>query len=58
MTNKNKAMQQRRIRVRAVRRGSPDVRKLAAALIELARAQAEADAAAEQPPSRKPGSAA
>jgi len=35
---------QRRIRVRAVRRGEPDLRKLARALLDLAVAQAEADA--------------
>jgi hypothetical protein len=38
---------ERRIRVRAIRRKEPDLRKLARALIELARAQAEADAQAE-----------
>ncbi len=41
---------QRRILVRGVRRETPDVRKLSRALIELAMAQAEADAqAAPQP---------
>jgi len=38
---------ERRIRVRAIRRKEPDLRKLARALIELAQAQAEADAQAE-----------
>lgn len=37
---------QRRILVRGVRRETPDVRKLSRALIELAVAQAEADAQA------------
>ena len=34
----------RRIRVRGVRNGEPDLRKLARALIDLAQAQAEAEA--------------
>ncbi len=36
-----------RIRIRSVRRNPPDLKKLAGALIELAQAQAEADAAAQ-----------
>lgn len=35
---------ERRIRVRGIRRGKPDLRKLARALIDLAAAQAEAEA--------------
>lgn len=38
---------ERRIRVRAIRRGDPDLRKLARALIELAQTQAEAEAEAQ-----------
>jgi hypothetical protein len=38
---------ERRIRVRGIRRKDPDLRKLGRALIELAQAQAEADALAE-----------
>ena len=38
---------ERRIRVRGIRRRDPDLRKLGRALIELAQAQAEADALAE-----------
>jgi hypothetical protein len=38
---------ERRIRVRGIRRERPDVSKLARALIELAQAQAEAEARAE-----------
>lgn len=34
----------RRIRVRGIRHGTPDLRKLARALIDLAQAQAEAEA--------------
>jgi hypothetical protein len=37
----------RRIRVRGMRRDEPDLRKLARALINLAQAQAEADAQTE-----------
>lgn len=44
-----KPRQERRLRVRAIRRNQPDLRKLSRALIELAQAQAEADAAAEHP---------
>ncbi len=36
---------ERRVRVRGVRRRNPDLRKLARALIQIAQAQAEADAA-------------
>jgi hypothetical protein len=38
---------QRRIRIRAVRRDPPDVKKLGKALLALAMAQAEAEAQAE-----------
>jgi hypothetical protein len=37
----------RRLRIRAIRRTNPDLRKLSRALIELANAQAEAAAEAE-----------
>jgi len=43
----NKKGKQRRLRIRAVRRNPPDLKKLSRALIELAQAQAEADAASE-----------
>ena len=48
MSNKNRP-NERRIRVRAVRRDPPDLKKLSRALIALAlaQAQAEADAQAE-----------
>jgi hypothetical protein len=36
----------RRLRIRAIRRTNPDLRKLSRALIELASAQAEAEAEA------------
>jgi hypothetical protein len=39
--------QPRKIRVRAVRRDEPDLRKLGRALIQLASAQSEADAQAQ-----------
>jgi len=39
--------QERRIRIRGVRKDPPDLRKLAAAIIALAQAQAEADAEAQ-----------
>lgn len=45
---------ERRIRVRAIRRETPDYRKLARALIELAQAQAEAEARAEDRTRRAP----
>jgi len=38
---------ERRIRVRAIRREQPDLRRLARALIDIARAQAEAEAQIE-----------
>ncbi len=41
---------ERRIRVRGVRREDPDLRKLARALIDLAQAQAEAEAQHKQQP--------
>jgi hypothetical protein len=42
-----KVRRDKRVRIRSVRRNPPDVRKLAAAVIRFAEAQAEADAAAE-----------
>lgn len=45
---------ERRIRVRSIRRPQPDLRRLAAALIELARAQSEADAEAQHRRHAKP----
>ncbi len=44
---------ERRIRVRGVRRKDPDLRKLARALIELARAQTEAEAQQQHEASEK-----
>ena len=38
---------ERRIRVRGIRRGDPDLRKLARALIEIVQAEAEAEAERE-----------
>jgi hypothetical protein len=46
-TSKRERKTDRRVRVRGVRRNPPDLKKLAGALIDLAQAQAEADAAAE-----------
>jgi hypothetical protein len=43
----DKRLNQRRIRVRAVRRDPPDLRKLSRALIALALAQAQAEADAQ-----------
>lgn len=40
----NKPRNQRRIRVRGIRRAKPDMRKLSRALIMLAQSQAEKDA--------------
>ena len=42
-----------RISVRAVRRNKPDIPKLARAVIELALAQAEADAQKENTPTKR-----
>ena len=52
MTNNKKHMSRRqrrdhRVRIRSVRRNPPDLKKLAAAVIELAESQAEVDAEAE-----------
>ncbi len=44
---KKKRHQERRLRVRGVRHDPPDLKKLAGALIALAQAQAETEAAAE-----------
>lgn len=49
---------ERRIRVQGVRREKPDLRRLARALIDLAQAQAEADAQAAKPAQSKPGAKA
>lgn len=46
-TNNQRKDHDRHLRVRGVRRTPPDLRKLASALIALAQAQAEADAATE-----------
>jgi hypothetical protein len=56
MGNKKRSSE-RRIRVRAVRRDPPDLRKLSRALIALAlaQAQAEADAQAEHKEKRREG---
>ena len=50
---------QRRVRVRAIRRDPPDMRKLSRALIALAmaQAQAEADAQAEDQAKKEEGGA-
>ena len=45
--SKKKRHQERRLRVRGVRHDPPDLKKLAGALIALAQAQAETDAATE-----------
>ena len=65
MTTKKKTHHQdRRIRVRSVRKDPPDLKKLAGALIALAQAQAEAEAEAEanersaNPPADQTGDAA
>ena len=42
-----KPQEERRLRVRSIRRGTPDPRKLSRAFIELALARAEADAQAQ-----------
>ncbi len=42
-----KSLDERRLRVRAVRRGSPDAKQLARAFMGLALARAEADAQAQ-----------
>ena len=47
MSNRNRSHRERRLRIRSIRRNPPDLKKLAGALIELARAQAEVDAEAE-----------
>lgn len=44
----NRRRIERQLRVRGVRRNPPDLRKLSRALIELARAEAEREAQAEQ----------
>lgn len=44
----------RRIRVQGIRRETPDMRRLARALIDLAQAEAEAAAQAEHATSEKP----
>jgi hypothetical protein len=47
-SHRRKQKQERRLRIRSIRRNPPDLKKLAGALIELAQAQAEADAEAQQ----------
>jgi hypothetical protein len=47
---------ERRIRVRAIRNSPPDLRRLARALIDLAQAQAEAEAAVEHGHKGQPSS--
>lgn len=56
----NRRRAQRQLRVRGVRRDPPDLRKLSRALIELAQAEAEREAQAEQAAraARGPGSRA
>lgn len=46
-SHRRKQRQERRLRIRSIRRDPPDLKKLAGALIELAQAQAEADAEAQ-----------
>ena len=46
-TTDRKPQEERRLRVRSIRRGTPDPRKLSRAFIELALARAEADAQAQ-----------
>ena len=48
-----KPQEERRLRVRGVRRGTPDERKLSRAFIGLALARAEADAQAQDEPARR-----
>lgn len=55
-TGRPRGKQPRRIRVRGVRRDEVDIRKLSRALIQLAQAQAEADAQADQQPTREQAS--
>lgn len=47
MSKQGRNRRERRIRVRGVRRSAPDVQKLGQAVLELAMAQAEADAMVE-----------
>lgn len=47
-SHRRKQKQERRLRIRSIRRNPPDLKKLAGALIELAQAQAEAEAEAQQ----------
>lgn len=51
----NNKSDERRIRVRAVRRDPPDIKKLSRALIALAMAQAQAEADALAEHQTKPG---
>jgi hypothetical protein len=46
MGKKRTPRQERKLRIRSVRREPPDTRRIARALMELAQAQAEADAEA------------
>ena len=56
MSKKRKHQSERRLRVRGVRRQPPDTRRIARVLLELAQAQAEADAQAEHRAPRDPES--
>lgn len=51
-----KPQEERRLRVRGIRRGTPDVRKLSRAFIALALARAEADAQAQAENARRAAS--
>lgn len=50
-----KAQEERRLRVRSVRRGTPDAHKLSRAFIGLALARAEAEAQAQAEAARETG---
>ncbi len=54
--NRNQHDQERRISVRGIRRDPPDIRKLSRALINLALAEAEREAAAQRAAETQPGS--
>lgn len=47
MSARRRHHQERRLRIRSIRKDPPDLRKLASALIALAQAQMEAEAQAE-----------
>lgn len=50
---RSRARKQRAISVRGVRRETPDLQRISRAIIALAIAEAERDAAASQPPKRE-----